>query len=130
MVWLLKWGVPKMELLKAFIVGGLICVIGQLLMDLTSYRITPGHILVSFVVSGAILSGLGLYKPLVDFAGAGATVPLPGFGHLMTQGAIDGVKTKGLLGAFGGGFKAAAVGLAAAIVFGYLIAVIFNPKGE
>ncbi|MHB8171435.1 MAG: stage V sporulation protein AE [Thermincolia bacterium] len=119
-----------MDFLKAFLVGGGICVIGQLLMDMTSYKITPAHILVSFVSAGAVLSGLGLYKPLVDFAGAGATVPLPGFGHALAQGAIEGVEKNGLLGAFAGGVEATAVGVAAAIIFGYLVAIIFNPKGE
>lgn len=119
-----------MEYLRAFIVGGGICIIGQLLMDLTSYRITPAHILVSFVCGGAVLSALGLYKPLVEFAGAGATVPLPGFGHALAQGAIKGATQKGLLGVFSGGLEAAAVGISAAIIFGYLVAVIFNPKGD
>ncbi len=120
-----------MQYIIAFVVGGAICVSGQLLMDLTSYRITPSHILVSFVTAGAVLSALGLYKPLVDFAGAGATVPLLGFGHLLAQGAIHGVATKGLLGAFAGGIEAAAAGIAAAVIFGYLVAVVFTaPKGE
>ena len=99
-------------------------------MDLTSYRISPAHILVSFVTAGAILSGLGLYQILVDLGGAGAMIPLPGFGHLLAQGAIEGVRQKGLLGAFSGGVEATAVGLTTAIVFGYLVAIIFNPKGE
>lgn len=120
-----------MEYFKAFIIGGGICVIGQLLIDLTSYRITPSHILVSFVTAGAILSAMGLYQPLIDFAGAGATVPLPGFGHILAQGAIKGVTEKGLLGAFGGGIEAASVGIGAAVIFGYLVAVAFTaPKGE
>lgn len=118
-----------MLLLKAFLVGGAFCLIGQLIIDLTSYRITPAHILVGFVTGGVILSGLGLYKPLVDFAGAGATVPLPGFGHLLAQGAINGSR-RGLLGAFGGGIEAAAIGIMAAVVFSFLVAVLFNPKGE
>ena len=79
-----------MMLLKAFILGGLICVIGQLLMDLTPFNITPAHILVGYVTTGAVLSGLGLYQPLVDWGGAGATVPLSGFGHSLAQGAIEG----------------------------------------
>lgn len=119
-----------MDYVKAFVVGGAMCVIGQLLIDLTSYKITPAHILVGFVTGGAVLSGLGLYQPLVDFAGAGATVPLPGFGHLLAQGAIKGAQTKGLLGAFGGGIEASAVGIAAAVIFGYLVAVVFTPRGE
>ena len=116
-------------LLKAFLVGGTFCLIGQLLMDLTSYRITPAHILVGFVTGGAILSALGLYRPLVDFAGAGATVPLPGFGHLLAQGAINGAQ-RGLLGAIGGGIEAAAIGIMASVVFGFMVAVLFNPRGE
>ncbi|WP_418792417.1 stage V sporulation protein AE [Phosphitispora sp. TUW77] len=119
-----------MDYIKAFIVGGGICVIGQLLMDLTSYRITPAHILVGFVTGGVAVSALGLYQPLVDFAGAGATVPLPGFGHLLAQGAIKGVGENGLLGAFAGGVEGSAVGIAAAIIFGYMAAIVFNPRGE
>lgn len=103
--------------------------IGQLLMDLTNYKVTPAHILVGFVMAGAIISAFGLYQPLVDLAGAGATVPLSGFGHLMAQGAINGVKQKGLLGAFEGGISAAAVGIMAAVVFGYLAALSFRPRG-
>lgn len=119
-----------MDYLIAFVIGGGICVIGQLLMDLTNHKITPAHILVGFVTGGAVLSGLGLYQPLVDFAGAGATVPLPGFGHLLAQGAIEGAKTKGVLGAFSGGLEATAVGIAAAVIFGYLIATVFTPRGD
>ncbi|MFZ5641802.1 MAG: stage V sporulation protein AE [Bacillota bacterium] len=119
-----------MDYVKAFLVGGGFCVIGQLLMDLTSYRLTPAHILVGFVTGGAVLSAIGIYQPLVDFAGAGATVPLPGFGHLLAQGAIDGAKEKGLLGAFSGGIEASAVGIAAAVIFGYLVAAVFTPKGD
>lgn len=119
-----------MDYVKAFIVGGGMCIIGQLLMDLTSYRITPAHILVGFVTGGAVLSAVGIYQPLVDFAGAGATVPLTGFGHLLAQGAIKGAQEKGILGAFGGGIEASAVGIAAAVIFGYLVATVFTPKGE
>lgn len=106
------------SLLKAFVVGGLICVIGQILIDKT--KLTPARILVSFVTLGVILGGLGIYKYLVEFAGAGATVPLTGFGYNLAKGAIEGVKTSGLLGAFTGGIKNAAGGIAAAIFFGYL----------
>ncbi len=119
-----------MDYFKAFVVGGALCVIGQLLMDLTSHKITPAHILVGFVTGGVVLSAVGLYQPLVDFAGAGATVPLPGFGHLLTQGAIKGAQTKGLLGVFSGGIEASAVGIAAAVIFGYLVATVFTPRGE
>lgn len=116
-------------LYMAFLVGGTLCLIGQLIMDLTKPEITPGHILVGYITAGAILSGLGLYKPLVKLGGAGATVPLTGFGHLLTEGALRGVEQKGLLGAFSGGLEATAAGIAAAIIFGYITAVIFNPRG-
>ncbi len=118
-----------MDLFLAFVIGGFICVIGQLLMDLTSYKFTPAHVLVTFVTAGAIISALGLYQPLVDLAGAGATVPLTGFGHLLAQGAINGVAQKGILGAFSGGVSAAAAGITAAVVFGYLAALTFKPRG-
>ena len=114
------------SLLKCFIVGGLICVIGQILIDKT--KLTPARILVIFVTTGAILGGLGIYQYLVDFAGAGATVPLTGFGYNLAKGAIEGVKQSGLIGAFTGGVKAAAGGIAAAIFFGYLAALISKPK--
>ncbi|MBP8819682.1 MAG: stage V sporulation protein AE [Syntrophomonadaceae bacterium] len=117
-----------MSLLMAFLIGGSLCLIGQLLIDLTKPSITSGHILVFFITGGAILSGLGLYKPLVDIGGAGAMIPLSGFGHLLTQGTLKAVEQKGLLGAFSGGVEAAAAGIAAAIIFGYVAAVIFNPK--
>lgn len=113
-------------LLKAFVVGGLICVIGQILIDKT--KLTSARILVTFVTAGVILGGLGLYKYLVDFAGAGATVPLTGFGYNLAKGAIEGVKSAGLLGAFTGGIKNAAGGIAAAIFCGYLASLIAKPK--
>ncbi|RNC28733.1 MAG: hypothetical protein AWM53_01174 [Candidatus Dichloromethanomonas elyunquensis] len=115
--------------IPAFIIGGLICVAGQLLMDLTKANITPAHVLVSFVTAGVILGGLGLYQPLVKIGGAGATVPLTGFGYTLAKGAMEGASSNGLLGALSGGIQAAAVGIAAAILFGYLVAVVFNPKG-
>lgn len=111
----------------AFIVGGLICVVGQLLMDLTT--LTPAHVLVLFVVLGGILSGLGIYQPLVDIAGAGATIPLTGFGHTLVTGTLEEVAKVGLFGIFTGALKAAAAGVMAAVVFGFMMAVIFNPKG-
>lgn len=114
------------SLLKCFIIGGLICIIGQILIDKT--KLTPARILVIFVTTGAILGGLGIYQYLVDFAGAGATVPLTGFGYNLAKGAIEGVKQSGLIGAFTGGVKAAAGGIAAAIFFGYLAALISKPK--
>ena len=115
-----------MMFLKAFIVGGLICVAGQLLIDLT--KLTPARILVSFVCLGVLLGAFGVYDKLVDFAGAGATVPLLGFGYALARGAIEGVKKTGILGAFTGGVTAAAGGIAAAVFFGYLAAVLFKPK--
>ena len=115
-----------MSLLNCFVVGGLICVIGQILIDKT--KLTPARILVIFVTTGAILGGLGIYKYLVDFAGAGATVPLTGFGYNLAKGAIEGVKETGLVGAFTGGVKASAGGIAAAVFFGYLAALISKPK--
>jgi stage V sporulation protein AE len=113
--------------LMAFLVGGLICVIGQIIMDFTS--LTPAHVLVLFVVVGGVLSGLGIYQPLVDLAGAGATVPLPGFGHALVSGTIEDVNKYGFGGIFSGGLRNAASGISAAIVFGFVMAVLFNPKG-
>jgi stage V sporulation protein AE len=118
-----------MIFLKAFFVGGLFCIVAQLLIDLTSYRVTPAHILVGFVAGGAILSALGAYGPLVDWAGAGATVPLTGFGHSLAQGTIAGIQENGLLGIFSGGVAATAAGITAAVVFGYLASLAFRPKG-
>ena len=115
-----------MDYLWAFVIGGGICVIGQLLMSLT--RLTPAQILVTFVTTGVVLSALGLYEPLVELAGAGATVPLTGFGYSLGKGAIEAVAEKGVIGAFTGGITATAGGIAAAIVFGYLFALIFTPK--
>ena len=115
-----------LPLLKCFVVGGLICVIGQILIDKT--KLTPARILVIFVTTGAILGGLGIYKYLVDFAGAGATVPLTGFGYNLAKGAIEGVNKTDLVGAFTGGVKAAAGGIAAAVFFGYLASLISKPK--
>ena len=115
-----------MQLLRAFIVGGLICIIGQILIDKT--KLTPARILVIFVTTGAILGGLGIYKHLVDFAGAGATVPLTGFGNLLAKGAIQKVQEIGLVGAFTGGTTAAAGGIAAAVFFGYIASLVSKPK--
>ena len=110
-------------LLKCFVTAGIICVIGQILIDKT--KLTPAKILVIFVTTGAIL---GVYQYLVDFAGAGATVPLTGFGYNLAKGAIEAVQQMGLVGAFVGGVKAAAGGIAAAVFFGYLAALISKPK--
>ena len=115
-----------MQLLRCFIVGGLICIIGQILIDKT--KLTPARILVIFVTTGAILGGLGIYKYLIDFAGCGATVPLTGFGANLAKGAIEEVKNSGLLGAFIGGVKASSGGIAAAIFFGYIASLISKPK--
>ena len=113
-------------LFKCFITGGIICVIGQILIDKT--KLTPARILVTFVTIGAILGGLGIYKYIVNFAGAGATVPLTGFGYNLAKGAIKGVKEAGLIGAFTGGVTASAGGIAAAIFFGYIASLISKPK--
>ena len=112
--------------IKAFVVGGLICSIGQILIMKT--KLTSARILVGYVTAGVILGALGLYKPLIDFAGAGATVPLTGFGYLLSKGAIEGAKSQGILGAFTGGVIAGAAGIAAAVFFGYLAALLFKPK--
>ena len=115
-----------LQLLKCFVVGGLSCIIGQILIDKT--KLTPARILVIFVTSGAILGGLGVYKYIIDFAGCGATVPLTGFGANLAKGAIEGVKENGLLGAFVGGVKASSGGIAAAVFFGYIASLIAKPK--
>ncbi len=117
-----------MNYINAFWVGGLICAIAQVLIDKT--KLTPGRILVAFVVIGVILGGLQIYDKLVDFAGAGATVPIVGFGNVLAKGAIEGAAEKGLMGALLGGARAAAGGISAAIVFGFIIALIFNPKSR
>lgn len=113
-------------MLKVFVVGGLICTIGQVLIMKTN--LTSARILVGYVTAGVILGALGLYKPLIDFAGAGASVPLTGFGYLLADGAMEAAKTEGILGAFTGGIKAGAGGIAAAVFFGYLAAILFKPK--
>ena len=115
-----------MQLLRCFVVGGLICVIGQILIDKT--KLTPAKILVIYVTVGCILGGLGIYKYLVDFAGTGATVPLTGFGYNLSKGAIEAVKEYGIVGAFTGGVKASSGGIAAAIFFGYIASLISKPK--
>ena len=119
----------KMELMdygKVFLTGGGICLIGQLLLDLT--KLTAPRILVIFVVSGAVLQLFGLYEPLVEFGKTGATVPLPGFGYSLAKGAMEEVVRKGLLGALTGGLINTAAGIASAIGFGYLIALLFTPR--
>ena len=114
------------DYVKAFFVGGLVCVIGQILIDKTS--LTPAKILVSYVVAGVILGSIGLYKPFAEWAGAGATVPLTGFGNTLAKGVKKAVEEKGLIGAFTGGFTAAAGGICAAVFFGYLAALLFKPR--
>ena len=115
-----------MQYLWCFIIGGVLCIIAQILIDKT--KLTPARVLVLYVTVGAILGGLGIYKYLVDFAGAGATVPLTGFGYNLAKGAIEGVKDAGIIGAFTGGVKAAAGGIAAAVFFGYIASLISKPK--
>ena len=115
-----------MQYFNAFWVGGLICAMAQILIDKT--KLTPGRILVIFVVAGTILGGLGIYEPLVSFAGAGATVPIIGFGNVLAQGVIKGIEEHGILGIITGGTSAAAGGIAASILFGFLAALIFKPK--
>lgn len=111
---------------KAFFVGGLLCSIGQMLIMKT--KLTSARILVGYVTAGVILGALGLYKPLIDFAGAGATVPLTGFGYTLAHGAMEAAREEGILGAFTGGVVSGAGGIAAAVFFGYLAALVFKPK--
>ena len=115
-----------MEYLRAFLVGGLFCVLGQILIDKT--KLTPARILVSYVVAGVVLTALGLYKPLADWAGAGATVPLTGFGYTLAKGVQESVAEHGLLGAITGGITSTAGGITAAIFLGVLVAFLFKPK--
>ena len=117
-----------MEYLQAFLVGGILCVIGQILIDKT--KLTPARILVAYVTAGVILTALHLYQPIVEFGGAGATVPLTGFGYSLAKGVEKAVADTGVLGAFTGGVTATAGGIAAAVVFGYLVALIFKPKDK
>ena len=115
-----------MIFLKAFLVGGIICGVGQILIDYT--KLTPARILTGFVVSGVILSALGLYKPLAEFAGAGATVPLTGFGHLLAEGVRKAVDRDGFLGIFTGGLTASSAGITAALIAGLWASLMFKPK--
>lgn len=112
--------------LKVFLVGGTLCAIGQVLIMKT--KMTSARILVLYVTIGVILGAIGIYQPLVDFAGAGASIPLLGFGNSLAKGAIEGVKESGLMGAFTGGITATAAGVAASVFFGYIFAIIFKPK--
>ena len=116
-----------MQYLYTFLVGGLICVVGQILIEKTN--LTSARILVIFVTAGVILGALGIYKPLVDFAGAGATVPISGFGYLLANGAIKGAE-KGFFGAFTGALSSASAGISAAVIFSFLMAMLFKPKSK
>ena len=117
-----------MMFIKAFVVGGLICVVGQLLIDLT--RLTPAKILVSFVVLGVILSGLGIYQPLADWAGSGANTPLVGFGNLLAEGTKEAVRKDGLLGALTGPMESGAAGITGALVCGLIVSLFAKPKSK
>lgn len=113
---------------KAFLVGGILCAIGQILIDRT--KLTPAKILVCYVVAGVIFSAVGLYQPLLEWAGAGAAVPLSGFGNVLASGMREAIDAKGMLGIFSGAFTAGAAGIGAAVFFGYLVAVLFSPKDK
>ena len=117
-----------MDYLKAFLVGGVFCLIGQILIDKT--KLTPARILVCYVVAGVILGAIGIYKHIADFGGAGATVPLTGFGYSLAKGVKEGIQKDGILGIFTGGLTATAGGIAAAVVFGWLAGLIFRPKDK
>lgn len=117
-----------MDYLKAFVIGGLLCAIGQILIDKT--RLTPARILVGYVVAGVILNAIGLYEKFAEYAGAGATVPLTGFGSSLAKGVKDAITEKGFIGIFIGGLKATSGGITAAIVAGMLMSVIFRPKNK
>lgn len=115
-----------MDYVKAFLIGGAICALVQILMDRT--KLMPGRIMVMLVCMGAVLSALQIYEPFAKFAGAGASVPLLGFGHTLFKGVKEAVDKEGFLGIFMGGFKASAVGISAALIFSYLASLVFNPK--
>lgn len=117
-----------MDYIKAFLIGGIFCIIGQILIDKT--KLTPARILVGYVVSGVILGALGLYKPLADFAGAGASVPLTGFGYTLAKGVKEAVAADGIIGIFTGGLKATSGGITAAIFIGFLVSLIFKAKDK
>ena len=115
-----------MDFIKAFLVGGLICALVQILMDNT--KLMPGRIMVLLVCLGSILGAIGVYEPFAKWAGAGATVPLIGFGNVLFKGVKEGIDKEGFIGVFKGGFTASAVGISAALIFGYLASLVFNPK--
>jgi len=116
------------EYLKAFIVGGLLCALGQFLIDRT--RLTPARILTLYVIAGVVFGAVGLYGPFAEWAGAGATIPLTGFGNTLAKGVREAVAERGLIGAFTGGLSASAAGICAAIVFGWIVAVIFRSRAK
>lgn len=117
-----------MEYLKAFVIGGRLCLIGQVLIDKT--KLTPARILVSYVIAGVLLGAIGVYKPIVEFAGAGATVPLTGFGYSLAKGVKEAISEDGFLGILSGGLKATAGGITAAIVGGLIMSLLFKPKNK
>ena len=117
-----------MDYLKAFLVGGALCLFGQILIDKT--KLTPARILVSYVVLGVFLSAIGIYEPFAEFAGAGATVPLTGFGHCLAKGVREAIQEKGFLGILTGGLKATAGGITAAVVCGLIVSLIFKDKDK
>ena len=116
------------EYAKAFLVGGALCAVGQVLIDYT--KLTPARILVAYVVAGVVLGGLGWYQPLIDFAGAGASVPLTGFGSLLAKGVREAIDKDGLMGVLSGGLTASAAGITAATLFGLIVALVFKPKDK
>jgi stage V sporulation protein AE len=116
-----------MIFISAFVVGGLICVIGQVLMDV--FKLTPAHTMSTLVVAGAVLDGFGLYEPLIDFAGAGATVPITSFGNSLVHGAMAEAERSGIVGVLTGIFEVTSAGISAAIIFGFLASLVFRPKG-
>ena len=116
----------NMDFVKAFLIGGAICAIVQILMDRT--KLMPGRIMVLLVCTGSVLGAIGIYKPFMEFAGAGASVPLLGFGNVLWKGVKEAVDENGFIGKFMGGFKASAVGISAALIFGYIASLVFNPK--
>lgn len=128
MPWSSKEVKPDMDYLKAFLVGGLLCLLGQILIDKT--KLTPARILVSYVVLGVILGGIGLYQPIAEFAGAGASVPLTGFGNTLAKGVREAVDAEGFLGIFLGGLKSTAGGITAAIFAGLLASLIFKARDK
>ena len=117
-----------MEYLKAFVIGGALCVIGQILIDKT--KLTPARILVGYVVAGVLLGAIGVYKPLIDFAGAGASVPLTGFGNTLAQGVREAIDQNGFIGVLTGGLKASAGGITAAITAGFIVSLFFKPMDK